>query len=103
LIAASCGMTTAIICTMIDAEMYGITPKPKNRQALERAAREHVEDVENRALLRFEEARQRDRIDTRRGNERTDSIDDQRTQQEEQPLSQLCEASHLAECGEWWS
>jgi hypothetical protein len=27
--ACSCGTTTAIICTMIDAEMYGITPSAK--------------------------------------------------------------------------
>jgi hypothetical protein len=31
------------ICTMIDAEMYGITPIAKIEKTLERTAREHVD------------------------------------------------------------
>ena len=42
-------------------------------------------------------ARERYRVDARRRNERADAIHDQRAQQEEQPLSQLREAGHLAE------
>src|SRR6185369_836946 len=72
----------------------------EDRQTLQRAAREHVEDVENRALLLLEEARERDRIDTRRRDERADAVDHQRAEQEEQALTQLREAGHLAECGE---
>ena len=72
----------------------------EDRQALQRAAREHVEDVQDRALLLLEEARQGDRVDARRRDERADAVDDQRAEQEEQALAQLREAGHLAEGGE---
>src|SRR4030095_7925233 len=68
----------------------------EDREALQRTAREHVEDVEDRALLLLEEARERDWIDARCRDERADAVDDQRAEQEEQALTQLREAGHLA-------
>ena len=53
----ACGTTIDIICMMIDAEMYGMTPMAKIDRRDERAAREHVDDAEDGVRLVLEEAR----------------------------------------------
>ena len=98
--AASCGTTTAIICMMIDAEMYGMTPSAKIDSRCSAPPENMLNDAQDRARLLLEEARQRDRVDARHRNERADAVDDQRAEQEEQALAQLGEARRLAEGGE---
>jgi hypothetical protein len=56
---------------------------------LQRAAREHVEHAQDRALLVLEETRERIRIDAGHGDERSDAVDDQRAQREPDALLQL--------------
>ena len=42
---------------MIDAEMYGMMPSAKIDEARQRAAREHVEQAQDAALLALEQLR----------------------------------------------
>ena len=61
----------------------------ENRQALERAATEHVEHAENAAGLGFERRRKCRRIDARQRNKRAEAENDQRAEGEPQPLLQI--------------
>ena len=60
---------------MIDAEMYGMMPSAKTVKLRQRAAREHVEQAQDAALLALEKLRQLVRVDTRHRNMRPDAID----------------------------
>ena len=70
----------------------------EDAEALQRAAREHVEHAEQRALLRREESGEARRIDARNRNERADAVDHERAQQEPETLAHLGEARHVSEC-----
>jgi hypothetical protein len=56
---------------------------------LQSAAREHVEHVQDRALVLVEQDRQRLRVDTGHRNEGADAIDQQRADDEQQSLPQV--------------
>jgi hypothetical protein len=71
----------------------------EDRKPLQRAAREHVEHAQDRALLVREETGERTRIDARHRDERADAIDDQAADQEEEPLPELDQPRRLAEGG----
>ena len=78
---------------MIEAEMYGMMPEREDREARQRAAREHVEHVQDAALLRAGTARASTRrIDARHRDVRADAVDDQRAEQEQQPALQIAAA-----------
>ena len=79
---------------MIEAEMYGMMPSAKIVKRDKRAAREHVEHVQDAALLRLEQFRQLNRIDTGHRNVRTDAVHDQRAEQEQQSALQVAEFAH---------
>ena len=70
----------------------------EDAEALQRAAREHVEHAEERALLTREEGGEAGRIDARDGDESPDAVNDERTQQEPETLAHLLEAGHVPEC-----
>ena len=69
--------------------MYGMTPERDDAEALERAAGEGVEDVEDAAALGLVERLHGDRVDARDGNERQQPEQDQRAEREPQPLLEL--------------
>src|SRR6185295_14759446 len=66
-------------------------------EARQRSAREHVEEAEDAALLVLEQGVQLVRIDARHGDVRADPVDDERTQQEEQPPAQVAELAALGQ------
>src|SRR6185437_507240 len=76
------GSTEPIICTTMDAEMYGITPSANS---------------EKRANAPPDHPRHRFRIDARDGDERTQPEHDQRADQEQQALTQLGQLAELAQ------
>ena len=61
----------------------------KNRKSLERPPREHIEHVQYRSPLLIKQHLKRNGINSRNGNERTDSENNQRTKYEQQPLLEL--------------
>jgi hypothetical protein len=79
---------------MIDAEMYGMIPSA-NTVKRERSTREHVEQIENAALLAREQLLQLRWIDARNGDMRPDAVYDQRKQQKNQTTTQVAEFSSL--------
>ena len=65
-----------------------MTPMREDRQALQRAAREHVDDAEDRARrCRWKKRASALRVDARHRNERADAVDDQPADQEQQALA----------------
>jgi hypothetical protein len=74
---------------MIDAEMYGTTPRAKSDRRSERAAREHVEHVDDRALLLLDQAQHGGRIDAGHRDEGAQAEDDHRADHEQQALLEL--------------
>src|SRR5438876_118796 len=66
-------------------------PEREDREAREGPAREHVEHVEDAAAVLLEEARELVRVDAGHGNMRTDAVDDERPEQEQQPALQVAE------------
>ena len=62
---------------MIDAEMYGMMLRCKDRHAPDRATGKHVEHAEDAALLLAKNVRQRLRVDARDRNICPESIDQQ--------------------------
>ena len=63
----------------------------KDAHALQRATREHVEQIENAALLLIEQRSQTIWVDTGHRNVRARPVDEQRHQHEQQPAAQLRE------------
>src|SRR5262249_54942944 len=71
----------------------------EDREARQGAAREHVEQAENPPLLLLEQLGELDRIDPGHRYVRADAEDDEREQQENQPLLQIAILAGLAELG----
>jgi hypothetical protein len=71
----------------------------ENREARKRSAREHVEQAEDAALLGLEQLGEPDRVDSRNGNVRADAEDDERQQQEDQPLLEIAVLAGFSELG----
>ena len=69
---------------MIDAEMYGMIPSANTVKTRERSTREHIEQIENAALLAREQLLLLRWIDARNGDMSPDSVYDQRKQQKNQ-------------------
>ena len=63
----------------------------KDTHAVQRAAREHVEQVENAALILFEQLPQPFRIDTRDGNVASHARNQERNEDEQQTVAELRE------------
>lgn len=72
----------------------------KQAGALQGAAREHVEHVQDRALVLVEQIGQGLRVDAGHRNEGADAIHQQGAEHEQQPLAQLREPPHAAERAE---
>ncbi len=58
---------------------------------MQRTAGEHVEQIENAALILLEQLPQPIRIDTRNGNVAADARNQQREEHEQQPVAELRE------------
>ena len=84
---------------MIEAEMYGMMPRREDREARQRAAREHVEHAEDAALLALEELGEHVRVDSGHRDVRADAEHEQRAEQEQQPPLQVAVAPGL--CRRW--
>jgi hypothetical protein len=69
---------------MIDAEMYGMIPSAKTVKRDKAPTREHVEQVQDAALLATEQLLQLHWIDAWHRDMRPDAIHDQRKQQKNQ-------------------
>ena len=67
----------------------GHDPERENRQPPQRAAREHVEEAEQRPLRGLEEGVESREVDARRRDVRPDAIDHEQAEREQDPLAQL--------------
>jgi hypothetical protein len=83
---------------MIDAEMYGMMPSANTERRLKRAAGEEVEEAEHAAAHRLEELRERDRIDARRRNVRSEAVNRQQREREEHALAEVLDRPDVADC-----
>ena len=68
-------------------------PQCEHREARERPTREHVEQIENAALLAIEQLLQLRWIDARHGDMSPDPVNDQREQQKNQTAAKIAEFS----------
>ena len=71
----------------------------KDREAFQRAAREHIEQIQNAALLAAEQCLQLGRINTRNRNVCAHAVNDQREQQKHEPIAQVTELAGLCNLG----
>jgi hypothetical protein len=71
-------------------------PQREHREARQRSTREHVEQIEDAALLAREQLLQLRWIDARHGDMRPDAVYDQRKQQKNQTTTQVAEFSSFA-------
>jgi hypothetical protein len=82
---------------MIDAEMYGMIPSANTVKREQRAAGKHVEQAQDATLLALKQLLQFVRIDAGHRNVRTEPIDDEREQQEDEPATQVAELAALCQ------
>ena len=82
---------------MIDAVMYGMMPRAKDRDAAEVAAAEQIEDSEERAGALLEQRLDDAPVDAGSRNLRTDAIHRQKGQREENAVPQIRDAEHVSE------
>ena len=71
----------------------------EDRHLLERTAREHVEQAQERARGLVDDLAHHRPVDTRRGDEDADAVDRQQRQREQQPPTQLGNFSDVCETG----
>jgi hypothetical protein len=69
----------------------------ENREARQRATREHVEKAQDSALLSLEQLFQLVRVDSRHRDVRANAVHHERKQQEGQPATQVAELAALGE------
>ena len=82
---------------MIDARDVRHDAQREHGEARQRAAREHVEQAQDAALLALEQLLQLVRVDARHRDVRTDAVDHERQQQEDQPATQVAELAALGQ------
>ena len=98
--ACSVGTTTAIICTMIDAEMYGITPSARIDSRSSAPPENMLNMLRIVPCWSWNRRASAIRVDARHRNESADAVDDQSAEQEEESSPQLGEPARLAEGGD---
>ena len=77
--------------------MYGMMPKREDRHALHRAARQHIEDVEQAAAALVDLLGQGRRVDAGHGDIGAQTRHDQRAQGEEDAVPQFLGLAQIAE------
>ena len=83
---------------MIDAEMYGMMPRAKTERRRSAPPEKRSRKPKTPPLHRLEELGERDRVDARRRDVRSEAIDGEQREREEHALAQILDRPDVAEC-----